>query len=377
MLMVRAEEAGKAVGSADGERKSALPTQEVRLPYCVLKVVFRAQDEIRFPQNPVNTLRGGLGFHLKRSVCFQRARDVDGAPTLCQRCLLEKNCVYALLMETTETSPEAEAATGGARETPRPMHFAANFSGPVCFAPDDLFAFTLTLFGKAVEQVPYLVFALKELGQSGFTREQTKAVLEEVKTIGDSARRVYVRGVERLEPIVPESLHLAPPTIGDDDDREIELRFETPVSFKDKQTGKVLNLPEFPRLVGSILRRLTSLCVVSGFPAPAWDFAGIMEQARTVTTADVNGRFVRWERYSQRQHQRSYWGGMLGSVVYRGRVAPFLPLLRAGEIFHVGRGISFGQGRYRIERVSVVDDQVQTDASTTGENESENIYLWE
>ncbi|HNV69140.1 MAG TPA: CRISPR system precrRNA processing endoribonuclease RAMP protein Cas6 [Candidatus Ozemobacteraceae bacterium] len=346
----------------------------VSLPYCVLRASFRTESEIRFPQNPVNTLRGGLGFHLKRAVCFHRARTAEGELVACAGCLLEKNCVYALLMETAAPGTEAELATGGARETPRPMHFAAEFAGPICLAPGDTFMFIITLFGRASEAIPYLIFALKELGQHGFTREQIRAPLDEVRMLGELSPMVYKRGVERLEPIVPDVLSLVPPLVSEaDETRDVELRFLTPVSFKDKQTGKVSNLPDFSRLIGSILRRLTSLCVVSGIPAPQWDFTGIMEQARTVQTVDVNGRFVRWERYSQRQHQRSYWGGMVGNVVYRGRLAPFLPLLRAGEIFHVGRGISFGQGRYRIQRIAVPEG----DACSTEHPDSEPIFLWE
>jgi len=55
-----------------------------------------------------------------------------------------------------------------------------------------------------------------------------------------------------------------------------------------------------------------------------------------------------WKRYSNRQEQKMYMGGMVGSVTYEGAVGEFLPLLKLCERVHVGKGTSFGLGRMRI-----------------------------
>ena len=41
-------------------------------------------------------------------------------------------------------------------------------------------------------------------------------------------------------------------------------------------------------------------------------------------------------------------GGLVGSVTFEGKLAPFYPFLEAGEIIHAGKGTSFGLGRFRI-----------------------------
>ncbi len=41
-------------------------------------------------------------------------------------------------------------------------------------------------------------------------------------------------------------------------------------------------------------------------------------------------------------------GGVVGTMRYRGELAPFLPYLKAGELLHVGSGTSFGLGQMRL-----------------------------
>lgn len=41
-------------------------------------------------------------------------------------------------------------------------------------------------------------------------------------------------------------------------------------------------------------------------------------------------------------------GGFVGEIIFEGEIEPFMPLLKAGEILHVGKGTSFGLGKYRI-----------------------------
>jgi len=47
-------------------------------------------------------------------------------------------------------------------------------------------------------------------------------------------------------------------------------------------------------------------------------------------------------------------GGFVGEVVYEGDIRPYLPLLRAGEVFHAGKGTSFGLGKYETHSFSTL-----------------------
>jgi CRISPR/Cas system endoribonuclease Cas6 (RAMP superfamily) len=55
-----------------------------------------------------------------------------------------------------------------------------------------------------------------------------------------------------------------------------------------------------------------------------------------------------WERYSNRQETRMKMGGFMGEITYEGDFEPFLPYIRLGEYMHVGKGSSFGLGRYEV-----------------------------
>jgi hypothetical protein len=52
-----------------------------------------------------------------------------------------------------------------------------------------------------------------------------------------------------------------------------------------------------------------------------------------------NLRWVDWERYSSRQDTKINLGGLLvGEATYEGDLAEFMPLIRLGELIHVGKG---------------------------------------
>jgi hypothetical protein len=41
--------------------------------------------------------------------------------------------------------------------------------------------------------------------------------------------------------------------------------------------------------------------------------------------------------------------GLVGSILVEGPLGPLLPVLRAAEIVHVGKGVSHGLGRITVE----------------------------
>ncbi len=40
-------------------------------------------------------------------------------------------------------------------------------------------------------------------------------------------------------------------------------------------------------------------------------------------------------------------GGFIGEITFEGNIEPFMPLIKVGEVLHVGKGTGFGLGRYK------------------------------
>ena len=107
---------------------------------------------------------------------------------------------------------------------------------------------------------------------------------------------------------------------------------------------------EFHVLIRNLLRWTSLVHYFHGNGKPAeFDFKGIIEQAKEVRTVQRNLRWYGWERYSARQEQHINMGGFVGEITFEGDLWPFMPLIKAGEVLHVGKGTAFGLGRYEVK----------------------------
>ncbi|MDI6756372.1 MAG: CRISPR system precrRNA processing endoribonuclease RAMP protein Cas6, partial [Thermodesulfobacteriota bacterium] len=67
-----------------------------------------------------------------------------------------------------------------------------------------------------------------------------------------------------------------------------------------------------------------------------------------IQTEKSHLRWYDWERYSTRQEGKMKLGGFLGTISFTGDLSAFLPYVILGELVHVGKGSSFGLGKYEI-----------------------------
>lgn len=130
--------------------------------------------------------------------------------------------------------------------------------------------------------------------------------------------------------------------------KRLTLNFLTPTRIA--YNGSLTLDIQFHTIIRSLLRRVSLLSYFHGDSSavPAFDFKGIIEKAQAVETLDKNLRRYDWERYSSRQEQRIDMGGFVGEITFEGDLRPFMPLIKAGEVLHVGKGTAFGLGRYEV-----------------------------
>ncbi len=128
---------------------------------------------------------------------------------------------------------------------------------------------------------------------------------------------------------------------------QLTLSFLTPTRLKFQ--GHLLKAaPPFHVIVRRQLDRIAEMSQFFHDTPLALDMRAWKRRAEAVRLVHSQVVPYDWERYSNRQRTRMKLGGVVGSATYAGEVAPFLPLLALGEWLHVGKGATFGLGKYQI-----------------------------
>ncbi|MCL6560740.1 MAG: CRISPR system precrRNA processing endoribonuclease RAMP protein Cas6 [Firmicutes bacterium] len=330
------------------------------------KVTIEAGGQgLSLPPYKGSTLRGGFGSAFKRISCSLRNNE-------CRACLLRTSCPYAYIFETAP--PPGAEALRNFESIPRPFVLEPPLENKTEYAPGEELAFNLVLVGKAINYLPYFIVAFRELGEIGTGRKRKKyrlAELRAVNPVNGESEVVYHDG-DRLVRNVDLALrcdikHALGETFTENsfsyfDEaacstgnsgkiagiRRVSLEFQTMtrIKFEDNYVRRI----EFHMLIRALLRRLSSLAYFHHGWELDLDFTGLIERAAKVKLVEDDTRWVDWERYSSRQDNKMNLGGVLGRVVYEGDLDGFMPLLRLGELVHVGKGAVFGMGKYRVLR---------------------------
>ncbi|MGE0826957.1 MAG: CRISPR system precrRNA processing endoribonuclease RAMP protein Cas6 [Candidatus Binatia bacterium] len=311
----------------------------------VLRVglTLRARDPLVLPPYKGSTFRGGFGTVFKETVCVVEHRD-------CARCLLRTRCAFPYVFDTP--IPEGTTRMRKYTSAPHPFVLLPPLEETTLYRPGDVLPVDITLIGKGAEFLPYFIYTFERLGERrGLGKGRGRFAVDSVtwrspegeeveiysgaeKTLRNTYRSVSVQDL----PTFPFALSSLP---------SVTVRFVTPtrIVYGEALTTAV----DFHVLIRVLLRRVANLSYFHCGTELDLDFRALIAAAEQIETADSNLRWYDWERYSARQDARMKMGGVVGHVTYRGNLHPFLPLLRLGEAIHVGKGTSFGLGKYEIQ----------------------------
>lgn len=302
-------------------------------PFQVLELRFEARLEgpLTLPAFPGAMLRGAYGAALRGLACMTGFRSCTGCP-------LRASCPYPALFEPPGRDL---AGVGMARHhegIPPPF---------VLLVPDrDVgadghLAFGMRLFGQAIDRLAYVIEAWRRALRRGIGKDRRRGELMRVVTPeGDE-----VWAGEAIEAPVTQVPELAQAG------SRVCLATRTPLRLhaggrpvpRERLNGRLL--------MGAIIRRARLLAVhgeaaaqeqVRGWPISEW----LAEADAMDSRADLV--WQDWYRFSARQRQRMNMGGYVGRWVLDGVVPALAPLLRLGEMLHVGKDASFGLGAYRL-----------------------------
>lgn len=316
------------------------------------RLTLEAKESLHLPAYKGSTFRGGFGHAFKRVACPLRCREA---------CQMPKVCVYAYVFETPP--PEGAEMLRKYPHAPHPFVIEPPLEERRDYEAGEVLQVGLVLIGRALDYLPYFIYAFDELGRIGVGKGRGRYQLKEVrvkneelsgeKGKGDVIYSGETKTLQSHYPIlsgrdligeVSSSFHPKLSTRTP----QLSLHFVTPTRLK---YGESLTSDlEFHILIRSLLRRISSLSYFHCGKRLTLDFKGLIEQAMAVNIVERHLRWLDWERYSHRQETKMKLGGFVGQITFQGDLEEFWPILRLGELVHVGKGTAFGLGQYRIKR---------------------------
>jgi len=316
----------------------------IKMLYGAYRFRCRFEDEAILPSYKGSTFRGVFGHALKRIVCVLRRQE-------CETCPLKERCIYAIVFET----PIALKMPEGARisHPPHPFVIEPPLSEKSEFKKGESFECSLLLFGEVNKNLPYFVYAFDQMGKIGIGKRvngrRAGFKLEEIRNGSDvlySAVHQQLKQNGALEDLklkeTDERAGVKTNTV-----TKIKVTLETPLRLKFKNRLKSADLP-FHVLVRTMLRRISALFSTWDGGEPSLDYRGLVKRAEDVRIVENRLSWFDWQRYSNRHERKMLMGGVVGSILYEGRLGEFLPLLDICSKVHLGKNTSFGLGKMKM-----------------------------
>lgn len=321
------------------------------LPVASLRIVMEARQTVTLPPNAGSTLRGAFGQALRRLTCLAQEGGIPCEACVENRAAMAENrptrCAYGYLFDTPR--PSGSPLLERQQEVPHPYVIRPVSGRGGTYDTGDLFAFEVQLIGPGLACATTVVQACALMGQRGLGHGHGRAELREVweqEPFGTLRRSIIDPLDARSYGIIggwEELIARAASLPGD----RLAMCFLTPTRLT--RDGSAVTVPDFATVVRSVCRRLTLLALFHEGEAPSAFFAMLARAAEQVRLVSWSGAWQDWERYSSRQGRRMTFGGIVGTAVYAGPIAPFLPYLVCGEALHVGKACTFGGGWYSLD----------------------------
>jgi len=314
------------------------------------KITLQALEYAELPIFLGSTIRGALGHQLKKTVCITEHRD-------CSKCIVVERCSYPYIFESAISTSKKQRCQRIPQPfllTLPPLKAGAKPGRYKNFVLGSKLEFILTLMGKAISYLPYLIYSIDQMGEIGFGIEQkVKFQLLTVNTL-DKESKVYDYSSGQVEEIGETSILLEEIMcrynqilyFNSTKQNKVRLDFISPTRIRERSS--LQDSFDFDLLITNIVRRLQILLEFYGQDQwqPKTDFA---ELAKKVKLKSSELEWWDFRRYSNRQNNHLKLGGVIGKIEFEAEnIVQILPLLVAGELLHIGTATSFGLGKYNI-----------------------------
>ncbi len=289
------------------------------------------KERIDLPQHLGSSVRGGFSQAFRKISCGLKDKR-------CTQCLLGEQCAYSYIFET----PLPKKASMAKKYPYAPYPFV--LEPPLERISAHQISFGLVLIGRAIDYLPHFIYAFSELGRRGVDRGRGRFQLVEVKSnkkaVYSSSKRALRTDYEVMtgDEILSRSLKGV---------KKLEVRFLTPTRIR--SDSEPTSHIDFPSIIRNLIQRISLLSYFHCGEEMDEDLRGMTERAKKITLESSELSWYDWERFPKKQRKKLKLGGFIGAARFSGDLDEFLPYLFAGELVHIGKGTSFGLGRYRLK----------------------------
>ncbi len=217
--------------------------------------------------------------------------------------------------------------------------------------PGEPFEFGLTVFGDPARLLPLLLDGVVHMAARGIGERGAAPGLFEVREVWvvdplhGLQRRILPRaGADPAAhelPVTHDSAlayaaRLSPDTV--------TLELLAPLRLID--AGALAHTLTFQLVARRLLRRIDGLALSTTGAGLALPFTDLVEAAGAVRVTRDETRWLDVESYSGRTRRATPIGGLVGRVTFAGGLTHFLPWLAWGQVTHVGKDATKGNGWY-------------------------------
>ncbi len=218
------------------------------------------------------------------------------------------------------------------------------------YAAGETIRFGVTLVGRGRVWSPWVVAAMAGIGRRGIGVERQHWSLVRIGAVGADGGLVEIDpGTAGDGAVVPELSGAGIIADGPPPTPQAIVALVTPADLQQK--GRRLDRLDGPAFFRRLIRRIGTLVETYCPPSPeagACDYRALADLADQVAVEDQQVAVQTWERYSNRQEAKHPLSGLVGQALFTHIPEPLWPYLILGQWVHVGKGASFGQGRYLV-----------------------------
>lgn len=332
------------------------------LPFTKIKTTFSASNAFHLPYFAGTAIRGILGRAMFDTVC------INPHIKNCTNCPDTQSCSYAYVFKSHLVSvnrpvpfqdgnkPMDKIHTLPPIKTEAPHPFVLSRISPEqgSIKKESCIEIEYTLIGTAIQYLYTFMQTLLHFPDYPFAN-RGKIQMDKIEEIHYDQQDtysllLYQDGEWKNTSVQPYRLQAEQYILDPDLTYNTKITFLTPVRIQHQ--GKITSQLSYSILLKSLIRRVQMLDLFYGagdYEPVAKHLLDILEKSTLLPKTRTALHPVQVNRYSHRQNKHIHQPGMLGWIAFKKVPAMFIPLLKLGEIIQVGKGTSFGLGRYRLD----------------------------